>query len=266
MNNTFEIKIIDSYRNLPTCHHTQMEQFLMHIYHCSLEEAKSHLDFFQQFEKDYAVKWFEILTYLHSDIVGYMRILRNPDNSTNWFFCDVHTHPDYRRLGIATKMYYFAFQLLKEYEQTTHITASVSATNTSSMELHKKLGFIPSTTKPAFANFLFEPDETLYYYWLPTLYPFQNTNCHIKILEPMWFAYQKGTDNRIALSAKILTVSSQENTFLKIIWLGNTVAGFIIYYKDAEKLFVLDLFLNLEWHNKNIEKNVLTELTDNHNM
>lgn len=77
MDKHFEIKIFDSCKNLPKNNWT--EQIIA-------------------YEKAFAVKWYAIFTFDGKEIVGFLRLLRNPDDVCQWYICDVHTTPQHQRI------------------------------------------------------------------------------------------------------------------------------------------------------------------------
>ncbi len=234
MDKHFEIKIFDSCQNLPKSNWTK--QIIA-------------------YEKAFAVKWYAIFAFVEKEFVGFLRLLRNPDDVCQWYICDVHTVSKYQRMGIASEMYFTAIHLVREYDQATHIAASVSASNLPSIHLHNKLGFVNSTEKSRFADFNFEEDETLYYYWLANRFPAKNTPIHRDLLLPMWISYkqEKGEcghmqdwENELVHSLNKATVSD-DFTF-DIIWSGNYAIGFVMASTESVELYIVP-----QWQGRNLE-------------
>lgn len=246
MDRHIEIKIYDSCCDLPECRWKGM---------------------IVDFEKEFAVKTYAVFAYIQDEMVGFMRVLRNPDNVCEWYTCDVHVSVGYRRQGIAIFMYEKAIEVVSEYYRATNIMASISAMNTASVQLHEKIGFIPSGIKSRFAHNIFEEDETMYYYWLAKLYPAKNVPVHIEKLFPMWKKYmieigEADSDIKLldALKSRINLSEVHDNIFFEIIWSGNNVIGFAFYsidggIKDAIPSgygYIMEFFILPEWRNKYI--------------
>lgn len=219
MNRNIEIKVFDSCYNLPDSVWSEMTREL---------------------EKEFAVKWYVIFAYSRDEIVGFMRILRNPDNVCQWYIGDVYVCEEARRRGMAKQMYDEAIELLNQYHQATDIITSVSAKNKASIALHKKLGFYDSGIKSKFVDFQFEDDETMYHYWLSKYYPAKNIPIHIEMLFPMWKNYmieigEEETDDDLlnGLVARINIANSNENVYFDMIWSGNNAIGFVFYSIDG---------------------------------
>lgn len=247
MNRKIEIKIYDTWDYLPKC--------------CLKEMIVD-------FEKEYAVKQYAIFAYVESEMAGFMRVLRNPDNVCEWYTCDVHVTEQYKRKGIATLMYKKTMEIVSGYERATKIITSISASNEASARLHKKLGFIDTGIISSFADYEFEKDETIYCFWLEAkLYPAKNVPIHREILLPMWKTYmteigendadeslRNGLINRLNIS------QSNANIFFEIMWSGNTAIGFVFYSIDGGIKdvipsgygYIMEFFVLPEWRKKNI--------------
>lgn len=258
MNKTYEIKIFDSCEHLPA----------------NAWKKESIRDF----EKTFAVKWYAIFTYDGETIIGSLRVLRNPDDISNWYICDVFTMAEYRHMGIATKMYEAAFDLIREYEAASCITVSISATNVPSLYLHKKLGFCDTAKASQFANFCFEADETIYSLWLTSRYPARNVPIHLDILRPMWIQYRnelgkcESEDILISeLQDRINLSENNEHIFFDIIWSGNDAIGFVFYSVDgdtqkqvsSEGDYIKDLYLLEQWRKHGIGSKAIQDICEN---
>ena len=244
MNRDIEIKVFDSCNNLPDSVWSEMTREL---------------------EKEFAVKWYVIFAYSRDEIVGFMRILRNPDNVCQWYIGDVYVCEEARRRGIAKQMYDEAIELINQYHQAADIITSVSAKNKASIALHKKLGFYDSEIKSKFLDFQFEDDETIYHYWLSKYYPAKNVPIHIEMLFPMWKKYmieigEEETDDDLlnGLVARINIANSNENVYFDMIWSGNIAIGFAFYSVDGGIKgvippgygYIMELYIEDSWRRR----------------
>lgn len=255
MNTTYEIKIYDSCEQLPT--------------NCWKKDS------IIEFEKTFAVKWFLILSYDKNTIIGSLLILRNPDDISNWYICNLHTLAEYRRMGVATKMYNAALDIIKEFYLASTITASISADNTASICLHNKLGFRNTSKASEFADFCFEADETMYSLWLAERYPAKSVPIHLDILQPMWISYmneigEHDSEEELAkgLQARIRLSENQEHIFFDIIWSGDESIGFAFYSVDggirnlipAGYGYIMEFYLLEHWRKRGIGANIVTDI------
>lgn len=247
MNRQIEIKIYDTWDNLPAC---RWKETIV------------------DFEKEFAVKQYAIFAYVENEIVGFMRVLRNPDDVCEWYTCDVHVGDSCRRKGIATLMYKKTIEIVAEYERATKIITSISASNVASIKLHKKIGFIDTGITSSFADYTFEKDETKYCYWLEAkLFPARNVPIHMERLFPMWKAYmieigEKYTDEdlRNGLINRLNISQSHENIFFELMWCGNDMVGFVFYAVDggirdvipSECGYIMELFITPQWRRQKI--------------
>lgn len=261
MNRQIEIKIYDTWDNLPACYWKEM---------------------IVDFEKEFAVKQYAIFAYVESEMAGFMRVLRNPDDVCEWYICDVHVNEQHKRKGIATLMYERTIEIVSGYERATKIITSVSASNKASVMLHKKLGFIDAGITPSFADYTFAEDETAYCYWLEAkLYPAKNVPIHVEILFPIWKTYmseigENHTDEglRNGLMNRLDISQSHENVFFELMWSGNNAIGFAFYSIDGGIKdvipsgygYIMEFFVLPEWRGKNIglrcAKNICKKLND----
>lgn len=164
--NSPEIKIVvvDSHRNLKNSYWNRLGAFYKK--NVCRGSKKALADFVRQafcsYETDYGVKWFEITAYAEKELVGCMRVLRNPVDEKGWFFCDVNTDSSYRRAGVASAMYEEGLKLVREFYAAEYVEASVDIKNDASVKLHEKHGFHDTGEYPEFAHFAFEESETMY--------------------------------------------------------------------------------------------------------
>ncbi|BCN32305.1 GNAT family N-acetyltransferase [Anaeromicropila herbilytica] len=274
MEQNIEIRIIDSYLNLSENYWTELGQFYSTILKCSTCEANQHIKLFG-YEKMYAVKWYELLAYSKNKLVGFMRVLRNPDSVTEWYTCDLHVLDGYKQQGIATKMYNEAINIILEYDAAERIITSISCSNAPSIVLHEKLGFHNTRKKSVFADFQFEEDETLYEFWLINKYPVKNTETHLKILLPMWieYIYETGKGGseaqlKIELQKRISNSMNNDNIYIDLIFSGNNAIGFICYeITDGIKNlipsgygYIKDIYIKPTWRKRYIAQQFVLDI------
>lgn len=227
-----EIKVEDSYLNTDAAYWERLGEFYsQNVWNLTPEEAAERVQLcFSSFEYEYAVKWFEISAYSKNRLVGFMRVMRDPENDTRWFFADVHTAKKHRHKGIATQMYEAAIGLVSRYEAAKTITASVSPSNENSVKLHQKMGFVDTGRFPCFADFEFE-DETEYEYLVLNRYPAIDGPVHRRILYRLMKQYMKSqgmSEGKPSDRVKAMFKEAKENekVIFDIIWNGNDPAGF----------------------------------------
>lgn len=242
-----KIKIYDTWDNFPECHWK---------------------DVIMDFEREFAVKQFAIFAYVEDEIVGFMRVLRNPNDVCEWYTCDVHVVDANRRKGVATLMYMKTIKIVEQFERATKIIASLSASNEASVQLHKKIGFVDTGMASVFADYTFDEDETMYCYWLEAkLYPAKNVPVHMEKLFPMWKAYmseigEDGTEDELLeeLICRLNISESNENVFFDIIWSGSDAIGFAFYSVDGGIKnvipsgygYIMEFFITPQWRRRNI--------------
>ena len=249
MNSKIEIKIYDTWDNLPACRWKEL---------------------IVDFEKEFAVKQYAIFVYVENEIVGFMRVLRNPDDVCEWYTGDVYVCDKYRRKGIATLMYKKTIEIVAEYGRATKIITSISASNVASIKLHKKIGFIDTGITPSFANYGFEKDATKHCYWLEAqLFPSRNARnvpIHMEKLFPMWKAYmieigEKDTDEDLRNGLiNRLNTQSHGNIFFELMWCGYNMVGFVFYSVDGGIKdvilpgygYIMEFFITPQWRGKKI--------------
>lgn len=133
------------------------------------------------FEYNFAVKWYAVQVYKKSALAGFMHVFRYPDAENKWYFCDVHTMPEYQRKGVATMMYEKALELVSCYDRANTVIASVDPGNGASVALHKKHGFIRTGTKPDFPEMTFAPGEVLFEYCFAFVIPYKQNENDLRI-------------------------------------------------------------------------------------
>lgn len=216
--------ICDSHKNIKNETFESLASFFEEVKACTYEDGLTQAHFVTDyFEKEYAVKWFEVIVKNKTEVAGYLRCLRNPQNATQWFIGDVHVKKAFQGLGIASKMYERAIDEVLTYEAAEEIVASVHPCNVPSVKLHNKHGFINTGCPCTFPSFYFEKEETEYkkmlYRYLPV--PPDQAAYACDMLAPVW------KEN------EALKKALQSDTF-QIIWCGNRLAGY--KYKELERL------------------------------
>lgn len=216
--------ILDSHKNIKAKTIEELALFFEEVKSCSYEDGLVQANFVTDyFEKEFAVKWFEVIVKEKADVVGYLRCLRNPQKATQWFIGDVHVKKAFQGLGIASKMYKRAFDEVLTYEAAEEIVASVHKDNLPSIKLHTKHGFINTGSPCTFPSFFFEKEEKEYkkmlYRYLPV--PKEQTEYARERLTPLWKENEPLT--KALLSESFLTI-----------WCGNRLVGY--RYKDMERL------------------------------
>lgn len=233
-----EIQVVDSFRNLPENYWRKLGSFYTrNVWTQSVAKATRLVkDSCLAFEYEYAVKWFLITAYVEKQMVGTMRALRNPEDETRWFFCDVHVDKDYKRQGIASAMYERAFELVKEFGAAEFVEASIEPGNEKSILLHEKFGF-ESTGDPAhFAHFSFEDGEVMYKVPVLLEYPVVDGAVHRKILMELLRDYLGKRS-----VAKEVSQMIKNNDYFTIIWCGNRPVGFRHMFQGVGTNYILDL-------------------------
>lgn len=212
------------------------------------------------FEYCFAVKWYAILVYNVDELIGYMNVFRNPDDSSKWYFGDVHTKAGYRRQHVASHMYDQALELVKKYEKSFCIEASIHPENAASIKLHEKYGFVNSHIKSTFADFAFEPEETMHYLYFVSIYPSKNNEMSREQLKPLWERYvhefKNGICNETTEQALNMRLNQTEDGLhMDRIWAGDNLIGFIYHSCDQEmvkrgnfeKEQIKDYYILPEW-------------------
>ena len=227
-------KITDSHRTMKKKTKEALASFFCEVKQLSMDDAYDQVNFCNWFEREFAVKWFEVIVYDASKVVGYLRCLRNPEKLEEWFIGDVHVGAAYRHQGIASKMYEKAIATVEEYEAAEYIITSVHCENERSIGLHEKMGFFNTKLPCMFPNFYFDEKETAYKKWLYQYYPVRDINMGMNSILPLWLEYEKnqypeGYQENLSKEKlyQILKQSIEEETnFFESIWCGNRLVGF----------------------------------------
>lgn len=223
------IKIVDSHRYMKRKIKDELALFFSEVKSLSLDEAYNQVDLcVEYFEKEYAVKWFEVMAYENGEIAGYLRCFRNPDTNKEWFIGDVHVRKAHRQKGVATKLYEKAIDTVMEYEAAERIITSVHCDNIASIRLHKKLGF-KDTKKPCkFPNLYFDSKETEYKKMLYKYLLVPDIETGMKELLPFWKKEDKSKNAEANLHQALYeSISCGKNNFYAV-WCGNRLIGFDI--------------------------------------
>lgn len=233
--------IVDSHRRMTTKKKDEMLDFFCNAEKISRKVAYKRTDFCEWFEKEYAVKWFEMFAYDKGKMVGYLKCLRHPDIGTEWFVGDIHVLEEYRGRGIASAMYERTIEEVYEYQAAEKIVASVHPDNQKSIGLHEKMGFVDTKQACTFPHLKFEPEEKAHVLWLYQYLPVVNKELAMEGLLPLWQEYFQKEFGYSKQKAKrhledILKKACEEDKYtFESIWCGNSLVGFV-YYNDEEEV------------------------------
>ncbi len=241
-------RVIDSHLNMSRKSREALVEFFEAVKGCGMEGAELTADFCAlHFEKVFAVKWYEVLASESGQIVGYIRCLRNPEDATRWYICEVHVRPEYRRRGIAGRMYRKVIDVLGEYEDARVVSASVHAENVGSIKLHESLGFTDSGLTCKFPGLSFEDKETEYVRKIyKRLFIPDNLDFAVPKIMPLWKAYlrdhgssmsdEEAREKLVKLMRKALAGKCSFDT----IWCGLEIVGFECLDGDTEYFYLKD--------------------------
>lgn len=241
---SYRRKLVDSHLNLAKKTEDALTDFFMEVKGLGEETAREEqAHFCDWFEKEHAVKWFEVITWQDGKVVGYLRCLRNPLLATEWFIGDVHVRKVYRRQGIATRMYEKAISTVMKYEAAEQIVSSVHPDNGNSIKLHEKMGF-QNTGQPCdFPTFYFDEKETEYCKVLYQYFPIPKKEEYaVEILLPLYRRYlmknilnykedEKAEEKTLR---DYFEKASKGELKFEAIWCGNRLVGFHYQEKDME--------------------------------
>ena len=231
--------IVDSHLNMTKRIREALAEFFEAVKGCGRDVAEFTADFCaKDFEKVFAVKWYEVMARDAGKIVGYIRCLRNPEDATRWYICEVHVRREYRRRGIAGQMYRKIIDVLGEYEDARVVSASVHADNVNSIKLHESLGFTDTGVACKFPGLCFEERETEYVRKIyKRLFIPDNLDYAIPKIMPLWKEYLKKHGKSVSDKADrerlvgILESALEEKCSFDTIWCGLEIVGF--EYKDG---------------------------------
>ena len=246
-------KVLDSHLNMSRKTRETLVEFFEAVKGCEREAAELTADFCaSDFEKVFAVKWYEVLACDGGEIVGYIRCLRNPEDATYWYICEVHVRREYRRQGIAARMYRKMIDILGEYEDARLVTASVHAENVGSIRLHESLGFVDTGTPCEFPGLCFDEHETEYVRKIyKRLFIPDNLDYAVPKIMPLWKEYFAKRDSKMPedearnILVKLLKKALAGECSFDTVWCGVEMVGFecvddnteYFYLKEDDKVF-----------------------------
>lgn len=244
--------VIDSHRNMSKKRREALLTFFCEEKEITIEQAREQVEFCDWYEKEYAVKWFEVVALWEGNVVGYLRCLRNADCVTEWLIGDVHVNKMFRHRHIATRMYEKAIHSVMEFPAAEKILTSVHLENENSIALHEKLGFENTRRKCSFPHLFFPEQESAFEKWLYQILPFPDNVSIETIAEkllPVWQAYEKKCGNKpFAELENVIKQAKEGVSVFEIIWCGNRMVGF--YYESDEK----DILFNMQDDTLEIEE------------
>ena len=226
-------QIIDSHRNMSQKRRNDLVDFFMEVKSAPEEAAEKQVDFCDWYESEYAVKWFEVLAVniTENKIAGYLRCFRNPDDVKQWYIGDVHVRAEYRKQGIATRMYQKVFSELERYEAAENVISAVRKDNNNSIRLHEKMGFVDTKELCVFAAFFVDKDETKYQKWLYRYLPVPEDIEVDKLHEILMPVYKNSINTKDKRNNQddlrdILKRMKNGEYDIETIWCGNRLVGF----------------------------------------
>ncbi|MBO4679127.1 MAG: N-acetyltransferase [Lachnospiraceae bacterium] len=242
-------RVVETHRNMSTRTREALEAFFRHVKGQNDEEAAMQADFcFECFEKIYAVKWFEVMAWCKGRIVGYLMCLRNPEDISKWYVGEIHVALEFKRRGIATKMYDKVIDTLNDYDLAKTLCASVHPGNTASIGLHKKVGFKNSGVPTDFPGLMVDEDETEYRYTLYKSLKIPYADAAQKVIKPLWDRYVEESGDSLhikktnAFFREVLEEAERGKNDFRALFYGNEIAGFkfhkdgrLYYYNKFEK-------------------------------
>lgn len=93
------------------------------------------------YDDSYFYDCFEVVALGQNDaVIGRLHCVQNKSNQNLWYYGDLFVIPEYRRMGIATRMIHLAIDHLRELGAKT-LRAYVSPDNLPSITLQKSIGF-----------------------------------------------------------------------------------------------------------------------------
>ena len=226
-------QIIDSHRNMSQKRRNDLVDFFTEVKSAPKEAAEKQVDFCDWYESEYAVKWFEVLAVniTENKIAGYLRCFRNPDDVKQWYIGDVHVRAEYRKQGIATRMYQKVFSELERYEAAENVISAVRKDNKNSIGLHEKMGFVDTKEPCVFAAFFLDKDETKYQKWLYRYLPVPEDIELDKLHEILLPVYKNSINTKDKRNnqddLRDILIRMKNGEFdIETIWCGNRLVGF----------------------------------------
>ena len=95
---------------------------------------------------------FYVFALTDNTVIGFAYFCQDEINKGQWYYGDLITHTEHRRLGIATKIIEHGIQFLKE-KNALKLFTYVDKNNNSSIALHKKLSFSISENQESINGF-----------------------------------------------------------------------------------------------------------------
>ena len=127
----------------------QISKYLTHTLAEKIAAAQWHscsLEWIDQirlatYDDSYFYDCFEVVALGQNDaVIGRLHCVQNKSNQNLWYYGDLFVIPEYRRMGIATRMIHLAIDHLRELGAKT-LRAYVSPDNLPSITLQKSIGF-----------------------------------------------------------------------------------------------------------------------------
>ena len=232
-------KIIDSHRIMTKKTRDALTDFFREVKNLSEEEADRQVRFCDWFEREYAVKWYEILVCDMDVVVGYLRCLRNSGDPREWFIGDVHVRKSHQRRGIATGMYERVIDEVSRFETAECIISAVRRDNSKSVLLHEKMGFEKTLETYAEPDFYINENEDIYRKWICRILPVPADAVDIagEKLMPLWMEGLKKKFPKIREKEageqleELLEKAAGGQVCFDTIWCGNRLVG----YRYTEK-------------------------------
>lgn len=225
-------EITDSHKNMSASKREALAEFFCEVKGIPAKaDAMQQVEFCDWYEREYAVKWFEVIAWDAGKPVGYIRVLRDPKDVRQWLSSDVHVRRDYRRRGIATKMYQRAVKELLHYEAAETLIASVDRNNTKSIALHEKLGFRNTKRICKFADFYVHPEDTKFVKPLYNYIPVRNFPQAVERMLPLWTEWKEscgetlGEEKEREALQECLKKAEKGEAIIEGVWRGNRLVG-----------------------------------------
>ena len=224
-------EVTDSHRKMSKRTKKALADFFCEVKGIAREAAEGQTGFCDWYEKEFAVKWFEVTAWENGAVVGYLRCLRDPQDVRRWYVGDVHVRVAFFRKGVATAMYELMLRTLTGFEAAEKLIAAVRRDNVRSIGLHTKMGFKDTKEPCDFADFYVCEDETKYERWLYQIFPVPNVEGAVERMLPLYSAWrkQRGKTSKAAARkalCEILQHAEEGTARLESIWCGNRLVGF----------------------------------------
>lgn len=224
-------EITDSHRKMSKRTKKALADFFCEVKGIPREAAEGQVGFCDWYERDYAVKWFEVTAWEDGTVVGYLRCLRDPDDMRRWYVGDVHVRVAFFRKGVATAMYELMISTLREFEAAEKLVAAIKRNNVRSIGLHTKMGFKDTKEPCGFADFYVCEDETRYERWIYRVLPVPNVEGAVDRMLPLYAEWRKQNGPCRKDKAKedlrdLLNRTEEGTARLESIWCGNRLVGF----------------------------------------